>query len=310
MPKIPRALKYLLQYAAVTALLALVLWMTRSQWQEFRNVENVRVSSLVWFSVCFVTSQFLAGVMLKVFTATFDVHLTFKEWFGLVCMRSLGNYLPLSAGLTANAAYLKMRKDLPITKFASLTAGNLVLTTLTGALLGVVLLLGRYFIVGSVHLGLLGIFSAITLCGLGAIFVPMRAIKGENRVFRLLRSAHEGWLLIRSRRGLVAIVVGLHLANLVLMALEYDFVLRDLGHNLDWPALMVLTVSTSIFRFASIFPGNLGLREAVAGGVVTILGFPFSIGLLASGVGRLVSMAWIFLLGTIFSFVLIHDSTP
>ena len=73
MAEVPRALKYLLQYAAVAVLLALVLWLTRGQWHEFRNVENVRVSSLVWFSVCFVTSQFLAGVMLKVFTATFDV---------------------------------------------------------------------------------------------------------------------------------------------------------------------------------------------------------------------------------------------
>ncbi len=299
--------RYLLQYTAFLALLGLIAWLTRGQWTEFGNLRNVAVTTLLWLSVCFVASQLLAGLSMKLFTAAFDVHLGFKEWFGLVCIRSLGNYLPLSGGLTANAAYLKLRRDLSLTRFASLTAGNLVLTTLSAGCIGTAILLIRHPTVDSVHLPLLVFFAFVAIGSLVIILAPFPEIRSERRIVLFISNLHAGWRLIRSRPRLLASVFVLQTTILVLIALQYQVVFNDLDCDLDFASVMLLTVSTSTIRFASLLPANLGVRETIAGAMVRAFGYPFSAGLMAALVGRLVSMVWVFSLGAFFGALLIRS---
>ena len=51
----------------------------------------------------------------------------------------------------------------------------------------------------------------------------------------------------------------------------------------------------------------MGVRETVAGAVVRAFGYPFSVGLMAALVGRLVSMIWVFCLGALFGALLIRS---
>lgn len=301
-----KLLKYAFPYSVCAALIAMILFFTRNQWSDFKAIEQVRCATVFWLSVCFVSSQVLAGLALKTLVAVFSVQLTFQEWFGLICVRSLGNYLPLSAGLTANAAYLKIEKDLPLSKFASLTAGNMVLSVLAGGLLGAILSIYRFIVTAHVQIVLLGIFVAVVALSMAIIIVPVGYIRMKGRVADWIRSVHIGWEMIRSRKRLLVSVVLLHFSILILIALQYGFLLNDMNYDLDWPAIMILTVATNIIRFASFFPGNLGLREAVAGGVTQAFGFSFSVGLLVSTIGRVVSMFWILLFGTLFIFLFLH----
>ena len=300
--------KYALRYVAFAALLILIAYCTRGQWEEFRNVRKIRPSTLVWLSLFFVTSQVLAGLVLRQFTAGFGIALTFREWFGLVCVRSFGNYLPLSTGLTANAAYLKLKRDLPVTQFASLTAGNLILTTLAASLFGVLILLARQPTVAAAHVPLLLFFSIIGAGALAIIVTPLPEIKKSNRLLFLLYNMQEGWKLIRQQRRLLGSVFALQMAILLLIALQYQLVFHDLDYRLDLPSVLLLTVSTSTIRFASLLPANMGVRETIAGAVVHTFGYPFSVGLLAAVITRLVSMVWVFSLGAVFGFVLIRSS--
>ena len=300
--------RYFFQYTAFLVVLALIAYLTRERWAEFRNLQNVEITTLLWLSAYFVASQLLAGLSLKQFTAAFDVHLSFTEWFGLVCVRSLGNYLPLSGGLTANAAYLKMRRDLPLTRFASLTAGNLILTTLSAGCIGAAILLVRHPTVDSAHFPLLMFFSIVAAGSLVIIVAPFPEFRSDRRILSFLSSMHAGWRLIRSRPRLLGTVFVLQTTILVLISLQYQVVLDDLGYDLDFASVMLLTVSTSTIRFASLFPANMGVRETVAGAVVRAFGYPFSAGLMAALVGRLVSMVWVFSLGVIFGALLIRSS--
>ncbi len=299
--------KYALQYTALFGLLLLLAYFTRGQWEEFQNVKKIRPATLLWLSLYFLASQLLAGLVLRQFTAAFNVALTFREWFGLVCIRSLGNYLPLSSGFTANAAYLKLRRDLPLTKFASLTAANIVLTALAAALIAVIILLVRHPTLDYAHLPLVLFFSVVGVAGLALILTPMPKIAKRNRFLSLLRSTQEGWTVIRSQPMLLGSVIVLQMAILALIALQLHVVFLDLEYDVDLPAAMLLSVSTSIFRFASLLPGNIGIHESIAGAVAHTLGYPFSAGLIASAIGRVVSMVWVFSLGSVFALVLIRS---
>ena len=299
--------KCILQYGACAVVIATVLFLARSHWHELQTVWQVRLRTVLWLSVFFVGSQIFAGLILKRLLAVFSIDLCFREWFGLICIRSMGNYLPLSAGVTANAAYLKIERDLPVSKFAGLMAGNLVLSALAGSFLGTVLLSWRYFVTGHVPGILLLLFVLVVAVALAAIFAPLSFVTIRGRVMDWLRSVHLGWEMIRSKKGLLISVVLLHFGALTLIALQYGLVLRDIGSDLDWSAIMVMAVAANIIRFASLFPGNIGVREAVAGSVTHAFGMPFSAGLLASTIGRVVSMFWILLLGTLFVFVFLHS---
>jgi len=78
----------------------------------------------------------LNGYYLKLFAQTFDIHLRFREWFGLAFMTTMGNYLtPLSGGMVARATYLKLRHAFPYTQFLSLlTASYLIIFWVAGVL--------------------------------------------------------------------------------------------------------------------------------------------------------------------------------
>jgi uncharacterized membrane protein YbhN (UPF0104 family) len=120
---------------------------------------------------------------------------------------------------------------------------------------------------------------------------------------------HAGWRLLRSRPRLLASVFVLQTTILVLIALQYRVVLDDLGYDLDFASVMLLTVATSTIRFASLLPANLGVRETIAGAMVRAFGHPFSAGLMAALVGRLVSMVWVFCLGALFGALLMRSSS-
>lgn len=301
-----KLLKYIFQYSVCIALIAAILFFTRNQWSEFKTIEQVRPSTLFSLSVCFISAQIFAGLVLKNLVAVFSVRLTFQEWFGLIWVRSLGNYLPLSAGLTANAAYLKMERDLPVSKFASLVAGNMVLSALTGGLLGATLSIWRFVVTGQLQVVLLVLFIAVVALSLAVIFAPVGHITNKGRIAEWIRSVHTGWEMIRSRKRLLISIISLHFSILTLIAVQNRLLFNIINYDLDWSAIMILTVVTNIIRFASLFPGNLGLREAVAGGVTQAFGFSFSAGFLASAIGRVVSMFWIILFGTLFIFLFMH----
>lgn len=297
---------YALRYLVCVAMIAMILFFTRDQWSEFKAIEQIRSVTIIWLSFSFISSQVLAGLVLKNLVAVFSVRLSFREWFGLICVRSLGNYLPLSAGLTANAAYLKIERDLPLNKFASLMAANMLLGVLAGGLIGAMLSIWRFIDTGQIQLVLTTLFVGVVVLCLALIFVPVRHIKMKGRIADWARSTHAGWETIRSRKRLLISTVLLHISIFILLAINYGFLLNDINCDLDWPAIMILTVVTNIIRFASLFPGNLGLREAVAGGVTQAFGLSFSVGFLASAIGRIVSLFWIFLLGTLFMFLFLH----
>ena len=90
--------------------------------------------------------------------------------------------------------------------------------------------------------------------------------------------------------------------------MRYVLIFNDLNYNLDVVSIIIITSILQSLRFNSIFPGNLGLRETLAGAVSKIFGISFAQGMVAALVDRIVDMFWIFLLGIWFSFrIIIKD---
>jgi uncharacterized membrane protein YbhN (UPF0104 family) len=181
---------------------------------------------------------------------------------------------------------------------------------LGGGLLG----LGMCAVASSVGHRVLPVLWAV-MAGITAgpsfvFLLPLGEVQGDGRVRRILRTAHQGWEAIRASKLLLVQIVLLYGMSLSLIGGMYYIVLPDLGHPLSLPAVLIMSVTTNVLRIATVLPGNLGLREAIAGAVGASFGIPFSAGLLASSVGRVITLVWIFLFGTLGSAHLLRRTEP
>jgi uncharacterized membrane protein YbhN (UPF0104 family) len=299
----------LASYAITLATIGLTLWLTRDQWHQFKNITQVSPPTIVWLSVLLLFIEIANGYTLKLILETFGIKLKVVEWLGLDFMRAFGNYLPLNAGIVSNAAYLKYKKELPITKFMSYLIGNMLIMIGTYGGLSVILLLLRYLATNRLNLPILLVSLGFFITTVIIMSVKMEEISYDNKIINWLKSAHDGWCLIKQQKSLVVKVIILQIIIIILLSLRYWVVFKELEYSMDIYALVVLTVMTTIVRFASLFPGNLGFGEALSGALSESFGLGFSQGVLAAVIIRITEVFWIFLLGAIFSFILINNKT-
>ncbi len=294
----------LFSYAFTLVLMGAILLSSRSHWSEFADIRVISPGAIGWLSILFIATSLVNGYRLKIFAQAFGVTLPFTEWYGLECVRAFANYLPLSAGLAHNAAYLKAKNNLPVTKYVSLTAGSTILMLLSFGGWGVLLLGGGRLLTGNLNWAMMGLSAFFIAAAVAALAVPLPGLQSENRIMRQLTSVRDGWALIRADKRLLAKVLLLQTLILVFLSTRFYIIFKEIAAPLGFVGVVVLTIMTTLIRFTSLFPGNLGLREAIAGGVTRSFGLSFQSGFLAGVIDRLVAMAWIFTLGIIFSLVL------
>ena len=289
--------------------LTAVLYASRNQIDKIDSISEFSVSSLIIISILFILVQFIFGFQLKNILSAFYIKTTFKEWFGLIAVQSMGNYLPFSGGTLSNIAYLKVHKKLPVSNYLGYLAGDTILKITIYGVVGIVILLGNWILFNQFNATLLLIIGIFFIFGLLSVILPGVRFIPENKVIRWIISLHEGWLIIRNNTKVLIICILTHILTLILISFQYYFIFKELNFQFNLYSIFILTIITNLVRVASLFPGNIGLRESVSGIVLQLFGFSFGIGVLASLMGRIISMFWIFLFGGIFSYILINNNT-
>jgi uncharacterized protein (TIRG00374 family) len=295
--------KYIL-YAAIILLIFSIIYLNKEHLSEFKKIKNISILSILYISILFIVGQVVNGYRLKIFIEVFGVKLNFIEWFGLICIQSFGNYLPFNAGILSNVTYLKVKKKVPISKYVSFFAGDTVIKLLVFGIIGTLLLLWITLTTNKVNYMLFLVLFSFIFFGVICIFLPMTKKVSNNRFINWLIKIHRGWDQIKKSRSVLVKSVITHIILLMLITMQFSIIFNELGNNINIFYIFILTIMTNVIRFISIIPGNLGLRESIAGSVTKLFGYSFSIGIMAALIGRIISMFWIFLLGIIFSFVL------
>ena len=141
------------------------------------------------------------GAMLQLACNIFDVHLRFYEWFGLSVITTFANlFVPLSGGIIARAAYLKVRHGLTYTHFVSIFAAtNVILLILT-------CLWGTFFFILTSRCRLSYIISAIlmTLALAAAIMILLApSLPITNSIIRYANDALEGFKRLSRKKSFV-----------------------------------------------------------------------------------------------------------
>ncbi|MBT6068531.1 hypothetical protein HOG48_02125 [Candidatus Peregrinibacteria bacterium] len=291
-------------YILAFLLIGVVFYFSKDQWQYFSKIKDVSLYGFCFVSLYFILSQIIQAFQLKWYMKIFKIDLTNHEAFGLICLQAFGNYLPLSGGVVSNMAYLKAKRELPVARYFSYLLGDTILKFFIYGLLGIILLLSGSFIFHMFEINWMVILFLVCLILSSAlcIFFPTVERKSEHKVIAWLHHMHESWALLRKNKNLMLKNTLTHILVLVLIALQFSVLFDEIGIKMSFSAILILTIITNIIKITSLFPGNLGLRETVSGGVTKMFGFNFASGFAASLLGRVITMIWIFLFGIYFSF--------
>ena len=293
-----------LLYLLVLALLVYLYW--NRLLESVVRIRHFNFVDTIQLLLCIMISQYFAGLILKLLSSIYSVQLYWREWMALVYMRALGNYLPMSAGLLASGAYLKKFKSLNLLEFGSITICSFLLSIVAGMLM-VLFVMGA---AGFQFRILLLVALLLLTIALALLWLPFEKLLNlDDRWTAKLRSLHVGWGQFLRQPAVLSKVAGCYVIMFLLFGWQFYLTLQVLWSEsvLYWQAL-VMAIFSNVIRFFSIVPGNIGLRESVAGLVGGAVGVPFEICFIAGLITRAVNMLWIFLFGSFASYYLISST--
>jgi len=295
----------------ILVLLILFVWFAVYFYQkieEFRHLKIVNITYLI--PLCLLSTLFLItnGLVLKYFLEPFKVRLKFKEWFGLSVINTMGNYLtPFGGGAMAKAVYLKKLHQFSYSYFLSTLAGVYIIVFLVNSFVGIFTMLALYQFLGIFNVLIFIIFLAIFLSLLAIVILSPSFKEIKYPFLNKFINVLNGWHLIKSNKKVIAVVGLISLVNIAIMVLMMFLEFRVFGLEISFLSALFLSIVSTLGLFISITPGALGIKEAIVAFTAAVINVPISQALTVSILDRAIGLGIIFILGPIFSYILMNQ---
>ena len=235
--KVPKVFPYLI------LLVALILSFTflKENSSAFHKILEINLFEFIILSSLFIISLVTNGLKTKLLVEKFSIDLSAFEGFGLAAVTAFWNYLPLSGGLAARAAYLKGKHKFPLNRFIVITLASYLVSFFAFGVVGLAGVLFLWMVKNSFSVYLLFIVGLLMI---GPI-VLFKFLPNLKLNFNLLEQLSLGWFeLVRDKK-----LLGL----LFLTDMAYIFVeaarlyLTAVYLNLNVSFLVFLITSGSVF---------------------------------------------------------------
>ncbi len=297
----------LLSIATLVIVLVAIGFYLRANTELLDSLANVFLSNLIVLIATRVLSIATSGLFLRLFAEKFNIQLRVKEWFGLAIITAMGNYLtPFSGGMMVRATYLKQRHAFPYAQFATLlTANYLVIfwvVGVVGAMASLAFMEDEHFS-WLVMLSFLVVVIAISIL----VMLPTIELSEQHRITRLLNTALKGWNLVKTDRLLLAKLAIVSLWQVLLNGFSFWLAYQAIGKVVSFSAALLVSLINVFSILLNITPGNLGVQEAVISFSSTLVGAGTGAGLLTALLIRASTLAVVFTLGPLFSFLLTQE---
>ncbi|MBI2629262.1 flippase-like domain-containing protein [Candidatus Pacearchaeota archaeon] len=290
----------------ILVLLALLIYYASTNISDFKQLKIENPWYIFPIAILFLLLSLTNGLVIKYFTEPFNIKLKAKEWFGLSIITSFYNMItPFRGGAIAKAAYLKKKHKLAYTDFLATFSGVYVITFLVASFFGLFSFSLLYLYQGIFNVIVLLVFSAVFFPLLFIVlfspYIPPVKHKHLNKIIQVI----NGWHTIRRNRKIIAEISIITLIQLILSLISTILSFRVFGINIGVIESAFLVSIGSLAMLVSITPGSLGIAEAIAVFSALIIGITPAQSLTVAILGRVISVAIIFILGPVFSFILI-----
>lgn len=244
----------------------------RNNLSDFTKLSDISVPYTLMIGCVCLAMLVVNGLFLKALTVSFDIDMSFLEYFSISVITSFGNiFLPMKAGAGFRAVYLKSRHDFDYPFFLSslganyLVAFHITSVTALGCLWLFYTRSGAFsFPVTLVFLGVAAFTTwALVFPPPGLEWVPIGWVR--HRINQVM----SGWQIIRKSRKTVVQLCYLSALNLFLgfavTWLEFNaFHIKDTyGNGIGFLQAAIFSAIGALSFLISITPAALGIRESL-----------------------------------------------
>jgi uncharacterized protein (TIRG00374 family) len=215
--------------------------------------------------------------------------------------------MPFRGGMAVRAVYLKKKYKFAYVHFLASLSAVYVLTFLVASLLGIISTLWIYFETGVLSWILFLVFDVVFILMLGIIFVSPQFKERENKWLNRFIKVINGWHLIKKNKRVIFVTSFVTLIQILLSSLMMWLQFRVFGIEVSFVAAVFLSAIGSLSILIGLTPGNLGIQEAIVVFSAATIGISTAESLSAALLGRAVSLVVLFVLGPIFSYLLMRN---
>lgn len=274
-------------------------------WHDFSVISIENYFDLLGAVILSFLILLMNGVLNKVLINKFGIDLSFREWFGLSVVSTLGNILtPFRGGLALNAMYLNKKYSFRYSKYAALTSGAYVIIFWINSILG---LLACWYIkcaYGILNWYVFGVFLMFALFLSLIIFLKPKFKGFKNSYTSKYLDALNDWQLVCDQKNVFIKLILINMITIVILIFINYFEFAAFGAHINLIKLLFISVFGTFSLLISITPANFGFKEAftIFSGVIIGLAIPQII--IVSVLDRLINFGLSFVFGVPFSLYL------
>lgn len=272
---------------------------------ELKQLLNLTLLQVCVASLVVLLYLFILGWKYKVIINAFQIKLSIKEWFGLPQVVMLFNLLFFKSGTILNAHYLKKHRQLSYSKFIVGMSAQKLLNLFAVACTGFIFS-GVFFVFQKADFYIVLFFFFMLVALLVLFFIPSNKMpRFKYGILEKIAKVVELWDDYKQNRSVIVEVIILEIASILILGLRYYVAFKILNSPISIPECLAISIIVSIIGLVSIIPGNIGIRETIVGISSYYMNYSFDYAIIATTLDRVVTTAWVGILGFIF-FHLLH----
>jgi uncharacterized membrane protein YbhN (UPF0104 family) len=268
---------------------------------EFRSLLDVSAPRIFLLITLILATHIGNGAMNQALYRALGAPIGLRESIGLSVVNNLANFLPFAGGMMAKGVYLKRRYGLSYSNFISATLALFAIMVAASGLMGLLTLLVMELSEDNAPWILVAGFAAMTVVML-AFFVPHTIGVLPSGVKEKIAQLLSGWRVIGSEPLLLMVLLLYQFLALLLTAGRYWAAFRLMSQPVSVFDCILFAAASTLTQLVTITPDGLGIREAIVGGVASLLGFDIGVSIVAVTIDRLVSTALTLAIGSAASY--------
>lgn len=299
--------KGVLQTLLIIVITLAFIFYIRKNFNQLKDAISIRPSFLAILALLNLVNKLCLGFKTNRIMKSFNIQLSFKEWFGMSCVSNFYNYLAPKSGTAVCGVYLKNKYGFDYHKYISALITTGLITILTSGLAGLAVSL-FFYLPHFINTIIFIILFAGMAAGSLVIFLMPRIKFPKSGFFEKINEFFESWEILRKDFKTILVLAAADLLILLSVATRYFVIFKMFSLPVAFASCILLSPFNIITHFATIIPGGYGIKEATVGAVSTLTNVSFAAGALATLSDRVIMMAAAFILGPIFSFILLKHS--
>lgn len=298
--------KKILSWLVLVVLIIIGTVFLKNNLNELKNVFNVHMGFVFLILLTVLLRTIFNGLKLKILIGLYGIKLKAKEWFGLQIGSILGNYLiPLKGGVSLRSIYLKKKYNFKYTYSVGIVGMASLVDILVLGILGFVFSL--FFPLIGFKYGLIYFFGIISLVSIYFLFFLPLPIKWNVKLLKHVANSISEFRRLRGESKLLFKIVLLSLGRLFTNAFAFYFAFLAYGFAPTFYECIMMRIMVALSLIVSITPMNLGVQEALIVISSGIIGSDVMTGAFVAALYRATSIVFVFIVGSVFSFILLKS---